>query len=176
MLKPALVYLFFCICLLSLTQCQKDKVEPLSPVKTTDLIGIWQLKMASTVIKGTVNGTPQNINQKRDGTPDEFLQFLNDGGVASDPADIFGTGTYGWRVFIDNGNDLTLRKGSAGNKDFGYFTIRVNANQMKWTMSKEQAIKSSQDSEGFSSVLNGSTDIFDDLQEFNLTLEFTKVK
>jgi hypothetical protein len=153
--------------------CKKQSVEPLEGVKTTELVGIWKMTTTSVVIKGTAGGEPVNINQKRDGTPVEYLEFMQDGGV-NDPGDIFGTGTYTWTAFVTNGNDLKLRKGVDANRDCGYFTVRINGNRMTWTMNKEQAIRSSKDSDGYSSVLNGGTDEFDDLKELTLTMEFTK--
>lgn len=167
----SIISTFLMVCLLMLGSCKKDKVEPLTPVNTADLLGTWKLDNASVTIKGRANGGPVNITDKRNGESNEYLEFLA-GGVVKDPADIFGTSTYTWKATIENGNELTLRV--PGADDYGYFTITMNGNKMTWKMNAEQAIRSSKDSDGYSSVLNGGTDDFDELKELSLVLEFTK--
>ncbi|WP_370729471.1 hypothetical protein [Fibrella arboris] len=166
----------FLVILSSLTGCKKasEDPDPAPAVTKETLTGNWQLKTAKVYIKATRSGKVETTDQTRTGTASDFVNFLAPPSkLMLDPADLFGTSTYSWYTSV-SGSELTLRKGSSTARNVGYFTVRLSGNTMTWTMNKEQATRSSADSDGFSSVLNGSTDTFDTLQELNLTITFTR--
>lgn len=165
-MKKCTLLVFLAFVILTSGCSQKEEV---SAINSAGIVGKWQVKSMKIILKANVNGKIETANQTRNGTTSEILDIQNSG-IISDPSDIFGTGTYGWKYAV-KGNELAL--GETG--DIGYFTLTLNASSMTWHMNLEQTNRCIKDTDGFSSILNVDVDdVRGKMLENDFTIEFVK--
>lgn len=138
-----------------------------TPINTADIIGKWQTSLLNVEIKYK-SGAPVTIN----GTSvKDIIEFKQNGEVYSD---YFFTGLFRpvlYSKYSINKNELTIENVFG---ELAYFTVSINGSNMTWKMNREQALRAAKNSDAQISLLDAAPASFDNNQDFNMTIEFTK--
>lgn len=151
-----------------MTSC--DSGSDVTPVDASTILGNWRVKTVKIDVQIKINGQIESASESRNGNSNEIIEVKSDGSI-SDASDIFGTSTYEWKYKL-SGTELILGEPD----DIGYFTPTTSGSTMKWHMNLQQARKSLNETDGFSSIFNvDADDIRNTLEGCDFTIEFEKI-